>query len=245
MENQEEHLCEALNGANLVLLPMAPFRNDVMAVGNTSIEAGMLPGILGEDAILMAATFPETLETWFQEQGIRCVSLLEQETFLLRNAAVTAEGAVSLALNHMNRVLYGGKGLIIGWGRIGKLLAAKLRGLGMDVTVAVRNPEQKELLMLLGYKTTKTGTYAEGLSEYDLIINTVPKSILTEVQMDEVSETATLIELASAPGGFPEKMRKRVIDGRGLPGKTAPETAGEILADAVWDCLMGKGVGLE
>lgn len=245
MENQEEHLCEALNGANLVLLPMAPFRNDVITVGNTSIEAGMLPGILGEDAILVTGTFPEPLEAWFQEQGIRCVPLLEQESFLLRNAAVTAEGAVSLALNHMNRVLYAGKGLVIGWGRIGKLLAAKLRGLGMKVTVAVRNPEQKTLLELMGYQITKTGTYAEGLAEYDLIINTVPTPIMTEVQMNEVSERATLIELASAPGGFPEKMRKRVIDGRGLPGKTAPETAGEILADGVFDCLAGKGVGLE
>lgn len=245
MENQAEHLKDALTGANLVLLPMNPFQEERLEVAGESLTAGILPRILGEEALLVGGRFPEDLEAWLRDQGVRCASLLEQESFLLQNAAVTAEGGVYLALHHMNRVMYGGKGLVIGWGRIGKMLAEKLRSLGMDVTVAVRNPEQKTLLELLGYHTTRTENYPEGLGDYDLIVNTVPRRIMTENQMETVSRNCTIIDLASAPGGFPELQRGRVVDGGGLPGKTAPRTAGEILGEAVFECLAGKGVGLE
>ena len=33
--------------------------------------------------------------------------------------------------------------------------------------------------------------------------------------------------------------------GQPLPGKTAPETAGKNLAEAVWSCLEGEGRTLE
>ena len=46
---------------------------------------------------------------------------------------------------------------------------------------------------------------------------------------------------------FPEEMKKRrsIIMGQALPGKTAPETAGKNLAEAVWSCLEGEGRTLE
>ena len=64
-------------------------------------------------------------------------------------------------------------------------------------------------------------------------------------QAERIGESCVLLELASKPGGFPAELEKRVVLGRALPGKTAPGTAGENLAEAVWSCLNGEGRTLE
>lgn len=244
-KNQAHHLSEALQEANLVLLSMKPFDRDVLTVGEESLDAGLLPKLLGMGATLVAGSFPTDLEAWLQDQGIKCVSFLELESYLLKNAAVTAEGAVYLALEAMDRTLFGAKALVIGWGRIGRFLAEKLRALGADVTVAVRKTEQKAELELLGFAVEDTGKYAKGLDEYDLVINTVPKQVVTSAQFETIKPECVVIELASLPGGFPREHLSRVIMGQALPGETAPRTAGENLTAAVFSCLSGEGRTLE
>lgn len=244
-ENQTEHLVEALTGANLVLLPMKPFVKDALTVGKETVEAGLLPRILGEKATLVAGAFPEELEAWLQNQGVKCVSFLELESYLLRNAAVTAEGGVYLALHHMERTVFGSRALVIGGGRIGRFLAEKLRALGAEVTVSLRKTAQKAELELAGFQTEHTGRYDNGLAQYDLVINTVPKQIMNMEQFGMLSPDCVVIELASLPGGFPEEVQHRIVMGQALPGKTAPKTAGENLTSAVFSCLSGEGRTLE
>ena len=244
-KNQMEHLEDALQDANLVLLSMKPFDRDVLTVGEESIEAGLLPKILGQDATLVAGSFPTDLEAWLQDQGVKCVSFLELESYLMKNAVVTAEGAVYLALDAMDRTLFGAKALVIGWGRIGRFLAQKLQALGANVTVAVRKTEQKTELELLGYSTEETKAYKKGLEGYDLIVNTVPKPVITPEQFARIDPACVVIELASLPGGFPGEHLGRVVMGQALPGKTAPRTAGENLTAAIYSCLAGEGRTLE
>ena len=63
----------------------------------------------------------------------------------------------------------------------------------------------------------------------------------------QLDERCILLELASLPGGFPAEAKelRNVVMGQALPGKTAPETAGKNLAEAVWSCLHGEGRTLE
>jgi dipicolinate synthase subunit A len=241
LPNDALYLENALEGANLVLMPMVPFREEKLTIAGETLEAAFLPKILGKDPVLMAGTFPETLEGWLQSQGVRCESLLEQETYRLKNAALTAEGAVNLAMEALDRSLYGAKALVIGWGRIGKFLAWKLKSLGAETTVAVRRSSQKTELQLLGYGAEDTGKYGLGLGDYDLILNTVPRPVLNLGQGEKTRKDCILIELASLPGGFPPELRdiRHVVMGQGLPGKYAPRTAGEDLKDAVWAGLRG------
>jgi dipicolinate synthase subunit A len=233
------HLQDALEGANLVLLPMVPFREEKLTIAGETLEAAFLPKLLGKAPVLMAGTFPEALESWLQSQGVRCESLLEQEAYRLKNAALTAEGAVWLAMEQLNRSVLGAKVLVIGWGRIGRFLAQKLKTLGADVTVAVRKTGQKTELALMGYGTEDTGKYSLGLGDYDMICNTVPRPVMTLGQGEKTRKDCVLIELASLPGGFPPELRdiRKVVMGQGLPGKYAPGTAGEDLKDAVWSAI--------
>ncbi len=247
MENQAESLEAALTGADIVLLPMKPFASEWLNICGENIRGTMLPYLLAEHAVLVAGSFPVEMESWLQTKGVRCVSFLELEGYLLSNAEITAEGAVYLLLHHLQRTLSGAKILVIGYGRIGRFLAGKLRFLGAGVTVSARRNEQLAELKIRGYQTEMTGEYRNGLEDYDAVVNTVPSVIMTTRQAETLKENCVLLELASLPGGFPKAVQetRNVVMAQALPGKTAPETAGKNLAEAVWSCLHGEGRTLE
>ena len=67
---------------------------------------------------------------------------LKDETYLLENAKLTAEGAVFFAMQKTSIALRDARCLVIGYGRIGKELTHHLRSFGADVTVAARRPER-------------------------------------------------------------------------------------------------------
>lgn len=161
--------------------------------------------------------------------GCRVWDLLKDPAYVAENAYITAHCAVRLAMEKLPIALRGCKILVIGWGRIGKCLAALLKGLEADVTVAARKESDRAILTALGYGAIPT----ENLSgnEYRVIFNTVPLMILPN------APTGCLcIDLASIPG----IEGNTVIHARGLPGKDAPEASGELIARTVLR-LLNKG----
>lgn len=243
LKNTVDNLSEVLKGAALVLLPVQPLGDGKLTVNGESVEAIVLPELLKPGATLAAGRLPTKLEAWFSEQGLSCFEYLEQEKFLLHNARVTAEGALGLLLGKMDRTIRGSRILITGWGRIGKFLAEILRSLGAEVTVGVRRENQKEQLEILGYPVEMLGQYER---KYHAVINTVPATIFEEEQLRNVMEDeCVLLELASLPGGFPKEYDHLIIDGRALPGRTAPRTAGILLAETIMACYYGEGRSLE
>ena len=69
------------------------------------------------------------------EFGLTLTDYLSREELAVRNGVPTAEGAIEAAMAATDVTLCGTPCLVIGFGRIGKLLAHRLRGLGAEVTV--------------------------------------------------------------------------------------------------------------
>ena len=63
-----------------------------------------------------------------------------REELTVANAAATAEAAIQVAMEHLDRTLLGMDCLVVGFGRIGKLLSSRLHGLGGRVTATARKP---------------------------------------------------------------------------------------------------------
>lgn len=170
--------------------------------------------------------------------GLRLVDYFKREDFTLRNAELTAEGALTLLLD-APIALNGSRALILGFGRIGRLLAGKLLALGADVTVGARSPEQRTLAEIMGCR-------AVGLEDiggdYDFAVNTVPETLFA-LEAIESLDGARLIELASPPYGFDRAsasvLGREIVLGSGLPGKTAPEAAGRAILDTVFNIIEG------
>ncbi len=145
------------------------------------------------------------------------------EAVQLRNAAITAEGAIAAAIGHTDRTLLGSRVLILGGGRISRALAPRLRALGAAVTVYARRPEERAIALGMGCAVrSELPAEPEG---WDLLFNTVPSPILDR------APDCPAIELASSPGGFRD--RRGVIPAGGLPGKTAPCSAAEALLEPI------------
>lgn len=166
--------------------------------------------------------------------GMEICDYMKREELSLKNAIPSAEGAVQLALEELPVTLNGLKVLIVGMGRIGTALTEILKGFGSDITVAVRNTKGAANARIHGVKSVCTDKIDV---DYDLVFNTVPSLIFKSELLSRFNDKTLFIDLASKPGGIDfdsaAKLGKKVVWALGLPGKTAPITSGEIIAETI------------
>jgi dipicolinate synthase subunit A len=184
-----------------------------LPTGNHPALAELKPGSLALTA-LAAGEHPH----------LRLRDYYNKEEVLLRNAAITAEGAIALALEKTERTLLGSRVLILGGGRIARALGPRLRALGAEVTVFARSPAQRAWAESAGCRSLDR--LPETPAGHHILFNTIPAPILARA-----AKGALNIELASAPGGFRDP--SGVVIARGLPGKTAPLSAAEALHSSI------------
>ena len=79
----------------------------------------------------------------------------------------TAEGTIQVAIENTNRILHGSEVLILGFGRIGKVLARKLAGLSVKVTCAARKDEDLAWIEAYGHKSLNINNLGENLRPSD------------------------------------------------------------------------------
>ena len=225
----------------------------------TSLDGTHLPTPLcgGEEKLRMETLFgaahtklwlvgrlSESLMLRAEREGIRVIDYFENEILQLKNAIPTAEGAIEIAMRELPVVLDGTKVSVIGYGRIGEVLAQKLKALGAEVTVWARRPE-------VGVRAQGLGCKAERIKGEDslrfdtntrAIFNTVPSRIFTRTVLQTLGKECIIIDLASAPGGVDLVAAKEfgipTIWATALPGKCAPESAGIILGETVHSILL-------
>ena len=160
------------------------------------------------------------------------------------NAQATAEGAVGIAVNELPHTIRGSSVLVLGFGRIAKLSARYFTALGAEVTAAARKKADLAWASACGYGTAAfedETALRDALGKADIILNTVPAPILAGERAGAAKAGAVLIELASVPCTAGETPL-RVIQANGLPGKTAPLTAGHIIAGTIENILTERSM---
>lgn len=246
--NDVQVITPALDGAQVVLLPVPATRDGatVFRQENTGILFSDLLSHLLPGTLLLGGLLPAQWVKSAREKGIAAMDYYQSELVQLQNALPTAEGAIRLAMQALPVTLFGARIGIVGYGRIGSLLAEKLTALGAKVGVLARSPVALAQAAMHG---AEAFSFAAGVPPFfadcRVLFNTVPSRVLDQSFLCALPKTCHLIELASPPGGFApelaEKLQLRVIDGRGIPGRFYPETAGEILAASVCEILSANG----
>ena len=157
------------------------------------------------------------------------------DSFAILNAVPTAEGAIKLAIENTPFTLFESEILVIGYGRVGKVLAERLKSLGANVCVSARKQKDFATLKTLGFNYINTNELNFGLLSYNIIFNTVDFEVLNKDSLEKT--TATLLVDLSSKGGFDLEFAKSkgitAIKAPSLPAIYSPETAGKILADTV------------
>ena len=163
---------------------------------------------------------------------------MKEETIAVFNAVATAEGAIAQAICGKDTNLHGSRALVLGYGRCGRVLCEKLKGLSAHVTVCTRNPEAQAWARAMGMETMDTLSAKrekEKLPLFEYIFNTVPAVILKEEELRKMNREALIIDIASGAGGVDyeaaDKFGIKALQCLGLPGRYAAKTSADCLAE--------------
>lgn len=176
-----------------------------------------------------------------EDCGLTVEDYFLREELTVANAAATAECAVQVAMERLDRTLLNMDCLVIGFGRIGKLLSNRLHGLGARVTATARKPEDLAWIRAYGWQALETGRLDGHLHPFGVVFNTVPAQVLDAPLLAQLPSDCLCVDLASQPGidlTAAETLGVSGIWARSLPGRLAPGTAAAVIRDAVYHILM-------
>ena len=135
---------------------------------------------------------------------------------------------------------------MLGYGKIGKILAKDLYGMGAQTHVEARKYADLAMIEGHGYEPLPLDNLKDHIHEFDIIFNTIPALILDDEILAHVRKYALIIDLASKPGGVDFDAAKsygvKVIWALSLPGKIAPVSSGAIIKDTIMNIIKELGV---
>ena len=144
-------------------------------------------------------------------------------------------------MEETQRTIHGSKILVMGFGRVGKVLAKMLSGIGADVSCEARKDSDIAWIKAYGYTPVHLSELENKLGEYDIIINTIPFLILDENRLNYIKKDCTIIDLSSNPGGVDRKAAReknlKAIWALSLPGKVAPLTSAQFMQETLYHIL--------
>jgi dipicolinate synthase subunit A len=162
------------------------------------------------------------------------------------NAIPTAEGAIQIAMEELPITLHNSNVLILGYGRIGKILAKMLHGIGANVYVEARKYADIAWIKSYCYKPVMLNEISQIIGDMNLVVNTIPSLILNCELLNKLNKDCLVIDLASKPGGVDFDKAKefgiKAIWALSLPGKVAPVTAAEFIKNTVYNIIEELGV---
>lgn len=234
--------------AQCVVLPLPAVKGGRLntPLSELALTAEQVLGALSPGTLVCGGRMDEALMAQGRALGLRMADYYAREELAVANAVPTGEGTIQIAMEELPVTLHGAKALILGAGRLGKVLAQQLQGLGVKVTVAARKWSDLAWIETWGCESVRSDDIHGHLGEYDLICNTVPTLLLDRPALSELKGGCLVIDLASAPGGVDfaaaQELGVKVIWALALPGKAAPVTAGRIVRDTIYHILTEEGI---
>ena len=140
---REVRLCpdykERLAETDIVLLPLPTLRSgELVAFPEEELPFSVLLSRLRRGTVLLVGMLPEERVQEAEDAGMTVYDYYESEDVKRRNALLTAEGAISIAMQELPVALYESRAAVVGCGRIGNALVRMLRALNADVLALAR-----------------------------------------------------------------------------------------------------------
>lgn len=247
LKNEED--IDIIVTADIIILPV-PVTFDGQTINSPysekPFEIEAFFKLINPSAIVFGGQIQPNLRALFEENNIAYRDYLKREELSVKNAIPTAEGAIEIAIAETPITIHGSKCLVLGYGKIGKILSKDLYGMGAQVYVEARKYADLAMIEGHGYGAFPIENLKEHIGEFDIIFNTVPSMILEGEVLTRVRKNALIIDLASKPGGVDfgvaGKYGLKVIWALSLPGKVAPVTSGVIIKDTIMNIIKELGV---
>lgn len=238
-----DNLKNSIELSDIIIGPV-PFSKDGESVyAEFCREKILIDEVIGwcKEKILIAGAMSDNVLKLASRYGVNVIDLMKNESLTVLNTIATAEGTLEIAMRRTKTIIHGSKVLVLGYGRVAKVIAKKFAAIGAKVTCAVRRPEAFAWIEVDGYESININELGENLREFDIVINTPPTMILTRDRLLKLKKDCLVIDLASKPGGV-DREAANELDvnyewALGLPGKIAPITAAEHIKKTLDDLL--------
>lgn len=235
-------LRQAIEEAEILVGGIPMFREGKLWV-KPSVQAegeGEILKYLQKGQKLFGGALAEPFCARCRELGVECFDFMKEESIAIYNAVATAEGILAEAICSKGTNLHKSCCLVLGFGRCGRVLGEKLKGLSACVTVASAQKEELSWADAMGFRVLPLDVLEQHIGKYEYVFNTIPAQILGEKELKRVQRGVRILDIASG-GGADMKAAERlgvwVRHFPGIPGRYAAESSAIPLAE--W--ILEKG----
>ena len=223
-------------------IPFSSNKNEInMLFSNEKLEVEEFFNKITANKVVIAGSISEDYVKKAEASGAKVIDILKREELAVLNAISTAEGTMNIAIQETTRTLHGSNVLVMGFGRVGKVLAKMLDGIGANVYCEARKNVDLAWVKAYGYHPIHLNDLDEHLGKFDIIINTIPFIVLDDKKLDLIKQNCLIIDIASNPGGVDKNAAKakgiKSIWALSLPGKVAPVTSAEFIKDTIYNIM--------
>lgn len=237
--------------AQIIVAPV-PFSNNGETINAPfSEEKIRIDDLLksNKNKLFIGGNISEETKEKLSEKYLDVIDVMKREELAILNTIATAEGTIKVAIENTDRILQGSKVLILGFGRVAKIVASKFSKLSTTVTCAARKFSDLAWINAYGYYSLDINDMLYDLKDYDIIINTVPQTIIKERELKHMNPKVLLIDLASSPGGMDSKaaiaMGLKFVWALALPGKVAPSTTAYFIKETIYHVIEEEAKKVE
>lgn len=241
--NSNSNIHNLIMDASVIALPIPIIKSDnyLNTIDDGKIEIYDILSLLREHHILFGGRISDPIKNYLLNHNIKYIDYMDIESFQIKNALLSAEGAIYYAQGRINSGISDLEIAIFGFGRIGKILAYLLHTKGAKITVFARKESDFAWCQLIGLKAVKIlgNIISSDILEknYDIVFNTIPYRIIDERFAKNINTDTIIIDLASYPYGMDESIAKKYnlkyYHELGIPGRYAPESAGKIIGEII------------
>lgn len=223
----------------IIILPVGGINNDFSINtinGKLPLPDGLFDN-LNDNVIIFTGLITDNVIKCIPDKKI--ISFLNDDEVKEKNNDVTIEGIIDDIKNKKKEYI-----CILGYGNIGKKLYNMLVDMGIDVVVGVIDENDYIDLNGRGFYTTDEIMFESVLEGSDVVINTVPKNILNEKLISNISNECYILDIASYPHGIDQNLvQKYNLNYNlylGIPGKYDPERTGHIILKKLVKTIGGE-----
>ncbi len=241
------NLTDAVNASDVIILPL-PFTKDRLTLNTPLFDEQVLisdiTALLSSTKRVFGGQLPKSFCEELESRECPYCDYFLLEELAVYNAVPTAEGVIQVLIEELPITIHGMKCAVVGYGRVGKILADTLHSLGAEVTVFARKQKDFAQIYASSMQYKNISSFTTEINTFDALVNTVPVKLLGEAQLSNLNADCVLVEVASAPFGIDFQVAKekalKVVKAGSLPGKVAPKTAGEIIGRSILPIINAK-----
>ncbi len=233
------------NDAVVLPLPLSKDNKRIYSAVPIKESVDEILACIGEGQLVFGGMVGKGVESKIKKNKAFMYDYFKREDVTLMNTVPTAQGILKAIIDNIDYTIHSSECAVFGYGRVAKVIADILASLGAGVTVCARKNSDLTLAQIKGMQGCPISDFSRNADKYDIIINTVPSSVIDRKVLENVKRDCLIIDVASAPFGTDfasaYEFGINAIQCPSLPGKVAPKSAGKIIADGIINILKEEG----